>query len=144
MTEGTAMALVGGAICTSALLVWWLAVRGVIGVLREQQQMLTAQVEVLQEEMEMLRGQLAARAAGERAKPPAEALEAADEIRGENIGAEIAPEIQAAIAAAAIAAAGPAARVRWVRGLKPRADGSAWSQQGRVLVQTSHNVRAAR
>ena len=51
----------------------------------------------------------------------------------------IAPEIQAVIAAAAVAALGPEAHVRSV---KPAA--SPWSQQGRVLVQGSHNARAGR
>jgi len=51
----------------------------------------------------------------------------------------IAPEIHAVIAAATVAAVGPAAHVRAV---KPVA--SPWSQQGRVLVQGSHNARAGR
>jgi hypothetical protein len=51
----------------------------------------------------------------------------------------IAPEVQAVIAAAAVAALGPGAQVRAV---KPVA--SPWSQQGRVLVQGSHNARAGR
>jgi hypothetical protein len=48
----------------------------------------------------------------------------------------VAPEIQAVIAAATFAALGPEAHVRSV---KPAA--SPWSQQGRVLVQGSHNLR---
>ncbi len=52
---------------------------------------------------------------------------------------KIAPEIQAVIAAATVAAIGPGAHVRAV---KPVA--SPWSQQGRVLVQGSHNARAGR
>ncbi len=51
----------------------------------------------------------------------------------------IAPEIQAVIAAATVAALGTDAHVRAV---KPVA--SPWSQQGRVLVQGSHNARAGR
>ncbi len=51
----------------------------------------------------------------------------------------IAPETQAVIAAATVAALGPDAQVRSV---KPAA--SPWSQQGRVLVQGSHNARAGR
>lgn len=67
-----------------------------------------------------------------------------EEVRGESIDAEIAPEIQAAIAAAAIAAAGENARVSSMRLAKTQEKGSAWSQQGRVLVQTSHNMRPPR
>jgi hypothetical protein len=51
----------------------------------------------------------------------------------------IAPEIQAVIAAATVASLGQDAHVRSV---KPAA--SPWSQQGRVLVQGSHNARAGR
>jgi hypothetical protein len=58
-----------------------------------------------------------------------------------DIGAAIEPEIQAAIAAAAIAAAGPNARVRSATLAKSRDKASPWSQQGRVLVQSSHNLR---
>lgn len=52
---------------------------------------------------------------------------------------EIAPEIQAAIAAATVAALGQNAVVR---SMKPVT--SPWSQQGRVLVQGSHNLRVRR
>ena len=51
----------------------------------------------------------------------------------------VASKIQAVIAAAAVAALGPDAHVR---SIKPAA--SPWSQQGRVLVQGSHNARAGR
>jgi hypothetical protein len=60
-----------------------------------------------------------------------------EELTGES-GA-IAPEIRAVIVAATVAALGPDAHVRLV---KPAA--SPWSQQGRVLVQGSHNARAGR
>jgi hypothetical protein len=51
----------------------------------------------------------------------------------------IAPEIQAVIAAATVAALGQDAHVRSVKSVA-----SPWSQQGRVLVQGSHNARAGR
>jgi hypothetical protein len=51
----------------------------------------------------------------------------------------IAPEIQAVIAAATVVALGPQAHVRAVKPIS-----SPWSQQGRVLVQASHNARAGR
>ena len=51
----------------------------------------------------------------------------------------IAPEIQAVIAAATVAALGTDAHVRAVKSVA-----SPWSQQGRVLVQGSHNARAGR
>ena len=51
-------------------------------------------------------------------------------------GESVVPEIRAVIAVATVAALGSDARVRSV---KPAA--SPWSQQGRVLVQGSHNLR---
>jgi hypothetical protein len=51
----------------------------------------------------------------------------------------IAPDIQAVIAAAAVAAL---AKDAHIRSMKPAT--SSWSQQGRVLVQGSHNARARR
>ena len=52
---------------------------------------------------------------------------------------EVAPDFQAVIAAAAVAALG---RDAHIRSIKPAT--SSWSQQGRVLVQGSHNARARR
>jgi hypothetical protein len=56
-------------------------------------------------------------------------------------GAVISAEMQAVIAAAAVACAGRGARVRGLT-LVGTSHASAWSQQGRMLVQSSHNVRA--
>jgi len=54
---------------------------------------------------------------------------------------EIAPQIQAAIAAAAIALLGNHARVRAARRVPSQDVVSPWTQQGRVIVQSSHNLR---
>lgn len=56
---------------------------------------------------------------------------------------EMAPEIKAAIAAAAVATLGPNAQVK---SIKPagQAATSPWTQQGRVMVQGSHNLRVRR
>ena len=54
---------------------------------------------------------------------------------------EITPEIRAAIAAAAIAALGNHARVRSARKIPSSNMVSPWTQQGRVIVQSSHNLR---
>ena len=53
----------------------------------------------------------------------------------------IPPEIQAAIAAAAIAVLGNHARVRSARMIPSSNVVSPWTQQGRVIVQSSHNLR---
>jgi hypothetical protein len=62
-----------------------------------------------------------------------------EETQAQAAGESIAPEIQAVIAAATVAALGPDAHVRSVKPVT-----SPWSQQGRVLVQGSHNARAGR
>lgn len=50
------------------------------------------------------------------------------------------PEIVAAMTAAATAFLGKKARIRSARQLADKSAG-AWAQQGRVIVQTSHNLR---
>lgn len=57
--------------------------------------------------------------------------------------AEVTGEIKAVIAATAIAALGEKAAVRSVRSV-PAGAASPWSQQGRAMVQGSHNARAGR
>jgi len=54
---------------------------------------------------------------------------------------DIPPQIQAAIAAAAIAVLGNHARVRSARRVPSSNVVSPWTQQGRVIVQSSHNLR---
>jgi hypothetical protein len=56
----------------------------------------------------------------------------------------ISSEIQAVITAAAVALFGQKARLRSARLLSSQAGVSSWSQQGRVIVQTSHNLRPKR
>lgn len=52
------------------------------------------------------------------------------------------PEIVAALTAAATTFLGRKARIRSARLLPPEQDSAgAWAQQGRVIVQTSHNLR---
>jgi F0F1-type ATP synthase membrane subunit b/b' len=75
--------------------------------------------------------QVAANGEGASADAGASGAEDASEETG-----EIAPEIQAAIAAATVATLGQSAAVRSVK-----AAPSAWTQQGRVMVQGGHNLR---
>ena len=96
---------------------------------------LTASLKALQERVAQL----------SRAAPPRQEI---DSISAAAEGAGIAglrepnPETLAVITAAATAFAGKSARVRSAR-LAPSAaeNVSPWSQQGRVIVQTSHNLR---
>ena len=52
---------------------------------------------------------------------------------------EITPEILAIIAAAVAQFVGAGARIRSTR-MVPMAEGNAWAQQGRVIIQASHNL----
>lgn len=96
---------------------------------------LSATVKALQHRVEEL----------SRAMPPArevESIAAAAEGAGITELAAPKPETLAVITAAATAFLGKAARIRSAH-LVPAAEEqvSQWSQQGRVIVQTSHNLR---
>jgi hypothetical protein len=73
------------------------------------------------------------------------AISAVDENAGEPKSASVKPEIVVALTAAATAFLGKKARVRSAQ-LLPNAqeNAGAWAQQGRVIVQTSHNMRPRR
>jgi glycine cleavage system pyridoxal-binding protein P len=58
------------------------------------------------------------------------------------VNKEMKHEMLAAITAAAATFLGRAARVRSVQALSAPAEVGAWAQQGRVFVQTSHNLRS--
>jgi len=78
--------------------------------------------------------------AGEVSQPDADAPASGERfIRQEED--EIPAEIQVAIAAAAIAVLGNHARVRSARRIPSSNVVSPWTQQGRVIVQSSHNLR---
>lgn len=64
-----------------------------------------------------------------------------DPMTAEPEDAEVSPEIQVAIAAAAIAAFGNHARVHSARRVPSSDVVSPWTQQGRMIVQSSHNLR---
>jgi hypothetical protein len=151
-TEWTAVALITGLVALAALALCFIALRRFQQMLRQQRLELQEQVEMLDDTVRMLAARLSetpVSLVGQAVASEDEASIAADgesdeSIQGESIDAAIAPEIQAAIAAAAVAAAGPGAQVRSARLVKAREDASAWSQQGRVLVQSSHNVHGRR
>jgi hypothetical protein len=73
------------------------------------------------------------------------AISAAAENASEGQAAPVKPEIVAVLTAAATAFLGKKARVRSAQ-LLPNApeNAGAWAQQGRVIVQTSHNMRPTR
>jgi len=112
----------------------------------DRERVLEAQLSLVDEAICAIEARLGGAAVAEtpagEGRSSAEAEAEREGMRGESIDAEIAPEIQAAIAAAAVVAAGDRVRVHSMRLMKSEAERNAWSQQGRVLVQTSHNVRA--
>jgi hypothetical protein len=67
------------------------------------------------------------------------------ETAGQPTPAQTKPEIVAALTAAATAFLGKKARVRSAQLLPGEQENAgAWAQQGRVIVQTSHNMRPRR
>jgi hypothetical protein len=73
----------------------------------------------------------------------AESTQAADSVTGENMAGQPQPETLAIIAAAATTFLGKTARIRSANALSPAQEGAGtWAQQGRVIVQTSHNLRS--
>ena len=134
----SALALIAGVLCTAMM-------RRLECRAGERQRLLEEQVAEMADALELVEARLteihSAWAASQPVPGEPEATAAGDVVTGEGEEPAIEPEIQAAIVAAAIAAAGPNARVRSATLLKSRDKASPWSQQGRVLVQSSHNLR---
>ena len=138
-------AMIVSALALAAAAVCMVIVRRAQRVAMERMRSMEEQVAAVDDVVQMIEARLtemhslwAASQPGEGASQATGTGEGAME-QGEEPAME--PEIQAAIAAAAIAAAGPNARVRSATLVKSRDKASPWSQQGRVLVQSSHNLR---
>jgi hypothetical protein len=129
------------AAATACILIAWRFQRLVL----ERQRSLEDQVASVDEAVQMIEARLTELhswwVTSQPAQSESEAAATVDISAEGDMGAAIDPEIQAVIAAAAIAAAGPNARVRSATLVKSRDKASPWSQQGRVLVQSSHNLR---
>lgn len=101
------------------------------------------QISALEDAIRTLETRLAehspATAGMDSAQPADISASEAEECAGAGESEYVAPEIQAVIAAAATVALGQNAAVRSVRSVP-----APWSQQGRVLVQGSHNLRVRR
>lgn len=141
-----AAALIVGALASVAAGVSMVLLIRMQRMILTRQQALETQAGTLDDAVRMVEARLAELHSPVSA-PPGEDAEAevaaalGDAPSEEAMRPAIKPEIQVAIAAAAVVAAGPNARVRSARLVKPHEDASPWSQQGRVLVQTSHNLR---
>jgi hypothetical protein len=81
-------------------------------------------------------------AAGQNAAP--ESIRASADPADRMEDSEVPAEMRVAISAAAVAVLGRNARVLSARAVRPDDIVSPWSQQGRVSVQASHNLRLRR
>ena len=142
-SEWAVAAIVVSAVALVAVVLCVVVMRRIEHDAVERQRALEEQVGAMDEALQLIEARLtelhAAWAASKAIQAEPEA--AGEEVTGQGEEPAMEPEIQAAIAAAAIAAAGPNARVRAATLVKSRDKASAWSQQGRVLVQSSHNLR---
>lgn len=137
-TKPAATSATAGAVCALA----GIALRRALRRAGERQRATDRKILELTAAVCSLESRLAELSRGERDRAP-ESIAAAAE------GVEMArlqqpkPELLAVMTAAATAFLGKTARIRSAR-LVPAAtdDVSPWSQQGRVIVQTSHNLRA--
>lgn len=126
----------------SALVAASLAIAG-LALLRKLRQTVAGhkhEVAELQESVQALESRLVQLSSNaELQSEPAAALEPAQPKKE-----SISSEIQAVLTAAAVALFGKKVRLRSARLRSSQAGVSQWSQQGRVIVQTSHNPRSRR
>ncbi len=138
LAAGAAMAAAGCA------LLYALGVRAMRRAIAERQESTDRQLSALAMTVKALQARVAELGSAERSREgsAAEGLAyVAENMAGEE-GKELRPETLAAIAAATAVFLGKKARIRTARALPAAKDAvGAWAQQGRVIVQTSHNLR---
>lgn len=111
-------------------------------ILSERHLKLADQLAALDDAIRALESRLAEHRAGSESIEDAPRISGSDseeDTQGAEDSEAVAPVIQAVITAAAATALGQDVHIR---SMKPAT--SSWSQQGRVLVQGSHNARARR
>jgi hypothetical protein len=134
--------LISALIVAGYVISYLLLMRRVSRIVSERQLKIADQLAALDDAIRALETRLAEHHAASELVDAARNLNAAAEEDNEVRDSEsesIAPDTQAVIAAAAVAALGQGIQIR---AIKPAT--SSWSQQGRVLVQGSHNARARR
>jgi hypothetical protein len=123
----------------------WLVLRKLGRVERERQLKFERQLSTLDDAVRALETRLSELHSSASPSHAVETAEPAEDGVGEDSSGEaVVPEIRAAVAAAVVAVAGPGARLRSLRAVEPNAGVSAWTQQGRSIVQSSHNIRPER
>lgn len=127
-----------GAVCTAAYLGVWRAWRSAA----QRQQRSEEQISALKATVQILENRVAELARAAQPVREVESIAAAAEGAGMTELQEPKAETLAVITAAATAFLGRAAHVRSARLIPNGAESvSPWSQQGRFIVQASHNLR---
>lgn len=144
-TDWAAMTLIAGAGCVAIYAGLERVMRRAVGErqrdMERQLHAMSTTVKALQARVAELSKLQAARVQGGDVVAVSAAAEAADEPKT----APVKPEIVAALTAAATAFLGKKARVRSAQLLPATQENAgAWAQQGRMIVQTSHNMRPGR
>ena len=143
----TDLALILAIIGSGCIAVYFLLMRRLRRTVLDRQRELERRVAMLAEVMRNMELRLSEQgpslelAAGQGAEP--ESIRAAESADRQESG-EIPAEMKVAIAAAAVAVLGPKARVLSAHAARADDVVSPWSQQGRVSVQASHNLRVRR
>jgi hypothetical protein len=142
------VAVASGLTAAGCAAVYGLTVRALRRAIAERQQAADRQLNALATTVKALQWRVAEFGAQETPRAQASEAEAPARAAENPAGEEsepLKPETLAAVSAAATAFLGRRARVRSVRSLPvaPEAVG-AWAQQGRMIVQTSHNLRPRR
>lgn len=143
----TDLAVILAIVGSGAAACYFLSMRTLRRTLLDRQRELERRVTMLAEAMRSMELQLdeqsrgsVSTAADDAAREVIPAAGPADR-RGQS---EIPAEVRVAIAATAVAVLGTNARVLSARAVRPEEVVSPWSQQGRVSVQASHNLRVRR
>lgn len=139
----TDLALIVAIVGSGSTAVYFLLMRNLRLMVLDRQRELEHRVAMLAEVMRNMEPQVGGQSLTSESSTTRDAnqesIQAADHENG-----QVAPEMKVVIAAAAVAALGPKARVVSARAARPDDAVSPWSQQGRVSVQASHNLRVRR
>lgn len=134
MTHATDLIWIGLFVVAGCAVCYALLVRKLRQVTAERDLKIADQLGALDAAIQALETRLAERREVTSSERPESAITGQEEVQAE--GESIAGEIKAVIAAAATAVLGKNTAIKAVRSVP-----TPWSQQGRVLVQGSHNLR---
>jgi uncharacterized protein len=144
-TDWAVMTVIAGAGCAAIYAGLECAMRRAV---RERQRDMERQLNAMATTVKALQARVAELSRLQAARPvvgEVAVIAAPAETAGQPKQAQTKPEIVAALTAAATAFLGKRARVRSAQMLpSAQENADAWAQQGRVIVQTSHNMRPGR